>query len=89
MKKYLIKYKSRSFEEIVADWASFDEGVITFHTFTEGPYWVRYEQIDAVREVTGFPDELIETIKRKLAKPKDVIIDDKQDEMELSGKGAN
>jgi hypothetical protein len=41
MRRYLIKYKSRSFEEIVADWASFDEGVITFHTFTEGPYyWV-------------------------------------------------
>jgi hypothetical protein len=39
--------------------------------------------------VTGFSDELIETIKRKLAKPKDVIIDDKQGEMELSGKGAN
>ena len=90
MKKYLIKYKSRSFEEIVADWASFDEGVITFHTFAEGPYyWVSYELIDAVREVTGFSDELIETIKRKLAKPKDVIIDDKQGEMELSGKGAN
>ena len=32
---------------------------------------------------------MIETIKRKLAKPKDVIIDDKQSEMELSGKGAN
>ena len=39
----------------VADWASFDEGVITFHTFTDGPYyWVSYELIDAVREVTGF-----------------------------------
>ena len=76
MRRYLIKYKSRSFEEIVADWASFDEGVITFHTFTDGPYyWVSYE--------------LIETIKRKLAKPKDVIIDDEQGEMELSGKGAN
>ena len=65
--------------------------MITLHTFTEGPYyyWVSCELIDAVREVTGFSDELIETIKRKLAKPKDVIIDDKQDEMELSGKGAN
>jgi hypothetical protein len=90
MRRYLIKYKSRSFEEIVADWASFDEGVITFHTFTEGPYyWVSYELIDAVPEVTGFSDELSETITRKLAKPKDVIIDDKQAEMELSGKGAN
>jgi len=25
MRRYLIKYTSRSFEEIVADWASFDE----------------------------------------------------------------
>jgi hypothetical protein len=86
----LIKYKSRSFEEIVSDWASFDGGVITFHTFTEGPHYsVSYELIDAVREVTGFSDELIEKIKRKLAKPKDVIIDDNQAEMELAGKGAN
>ena len=90
MRKVFDQVQSRSFEEIVSDWASFDEGVITFHTFTEGPYYsVSYELIDAVREVTGFSDELIEKIKRKLAKPKDVIIDDNQAEMELAGKGAN
>jgi len=76
MRTYLIKYKNKSFETIIADWAVANDGTIAFGVGEFAPfYWLNASLFDAVREVTGFSDEQIDAIKRKLAKPRDVIIE--------------
>jgi hypothetical protein len=76
MRTYLIKYKNKSFEMIVADWAVASDGTIAFGVGEFAPfYWLNASLFDAVREVTGFSEEQIDAIKRKLAKPRDVIIE--------------
>jgi hypothetical protein len=89
MKTYLIKYKSKSYEMIYAEWAVANNGTIAFGVGEFAPfYWLNASLFDAVREVTGFSEEQIDTIKRKLAKPRDVIVEAKQlPEPVLQGEG--
>ena len=90
MKTYLIKYKSKSYEMIYAEWAVTNNGTIAFGVGEFAPfYWLNASLFDAVREVTGFSEEQIDTIKRKLAKPRDdVIVEAKQlPEPMLQGEG--
>jgi hypothetical protein len=79
MRTYLIKYKSRSFEEIIADWSLSYDGVIAFGVGEFAPYyWLSADLFDAVRDVTGFSEKEIDIIKRKLTKPIDVIVGDQK-----------
>ena len=79
MRTYLIKYKNRSYEEFVADWAISYDGVVAFGVGDFAPhYWLSKELFDAVRDVTGLTEKEIDGIKRKLAKPIDVIVEDQK-----------
>ena len=54
-KTYLIKYRSKSYEMIYADWAVANNGTIAFGVGEFAPfYWLNASLFDAVREVTGF-----------------------------------
>jgi hypothetical protein len=88
MKTYLVKYKSKSYEEIYADWAVSNNGTVAFGVGDFAPfYWLNASLFDAVREVTGYSEEQIDAIKRKLAKPRDVVDDKKLPEPVLQGEG--
>ena len=51
-------------------------------------YWLSKELFDAVRDVTGLTEKEIDGIKRKLAKPIDVIVEDqKLSDRQLVGSG--
>jgi hypothetical protein len=65
MRTYLIKYKNKSFETIIADWAVANDGTIASGVGEFAPFYrLNASLFDAVREVTGFSEEQIDAIKR-------------------------